>query len=286
MAKQGREQFRDGLRALGHVEGRTVRLEFRWAHGDDSRFPALAKELISQKPVVIVSVCGTPQRAIREVSRTVPIVGACADQTNFLGEVATLRRPGGATTGFLFLAPESVGKRLQILKEIQPNLKRVGLVYYSRVGWETYWQEAERAAARFDLTPLRLPFEGVSDLEHVFATSLRERVEALFWFPDVHTSSAASRISDFALRHRLLTAFESDVFVDGGGLVSYAPDIPDLYHRVVPRQVDKILKGANAGDVPVEHPTKFLLVINLRTAKALGLTIPRKLLLSADRVIE
>jgi putative ABC transport system substrate-binding protein len=274
-----------GLKDLGHEVGRTLLLERRSADGDNARFPALARELLEYKPAVMLAPCGYAQRAIREISRTVPLVALCADEKNFLGEVASLHRPGGATTGITFLAPESAGKRLEILKEIRPDLRRVGVLYQSGEDWENYWREIERAAPKLGLAVVRFPIKHAEDLEHAFAEALRERADALLVFPDATTFGVARRIAEFALKYRLATAFDFARFADAGGLVSYSADLKEL-GRVVSRHIDSILKGAKPGSLPVVQPSKFELVINLRTAKALGLTIPPSLLGRADRVIE
>ena len=280
------EGLKKGLKNLGHDVGRTLLLEVRYAEGDNARFPALARELLERKPAVMLTPCGFALSAIREVSRIVPVVSACADEKNFLGEVASLRRPGGATTGFTLLAPESASKRLEILKDIRPGLKRVGFLYQSSENWENYWLEIERVAPKMGLAVLRLPIKHADELEGAFAMALQERADALIAFPDATTFGAAGRIAEFAIKHRLATAFDFALFTDAGGLFSYSADIRDLYQRVAARYIDKILKGAKPGDLPIEQPTKFELVINLKTAKALGLAVPPILLAQADEVIE
>lgn len=279
-------EVREKLKSLGHEEGRTLLLEMRFANGDNARFPALARELLERKPVVVLSPCGPALRAIRAISRTVPVVALCADVKNFLGEVASLRRPGGATTGFTFLAPETASKRLEMLKEIRPDLKRVAFLYHGGDDWENYWRDIERAAPRLGLAIVRLPIKSAEDVEGAFAMAVRERADALVAFPDATTYGAAKRIADLALKHRLATAFDAPLFANAGGLLSYGADPWDIWARTAPEYIDKILKGAKPGDLPIEQPTKFTLVINLKTAKALGLKIPQSLLIRADRVIE
>jgi putative ABC transport system substrate-binding protein len=275
-----------GLKDLGYEVGRDLRVERCFAYGDNARFPALARELLAQKPAVVLTPCGPAQRAIREINRAIPLVSICADEKNFLGEVASFRRPGGATTGITFLAPESASKRLEILKEIHPNLKRVAFLYHSGDDWDNYWREIERASPRLGISILRLPVKNAGDLEGAFSTALSERADALVVFPDATTSGVAERIAQFALTHRLATAFDFPLFPAAGGLFSYGADMRDVFRRVAPRYIDRIVKGAKPGDLPIEQPTKFLLVINLKTAKALGLTISQSLRLRADRVIE
>ncbi len=278
--------FEEGLKNLGYEVGRNVLLEVRYAGADNANFPAPARALLDYKPTVVFAPCGLGQRAIRDISPTVPIVAMCADEKSFLGEVASLRRPGGATTGVTFLAPESMGKRLELLKEIRPDTKRVAFLYHSGDPWENYWREIERVAPQLGLTVLRIPFRRAEDLEGALAAALRERADAIYAFPDTAVVNHAGRIAEFALQHRVATAFDVAGFAEGGGLFSYGVDFSDLFHRVVPRFIDKILKGAKPGDLPIEQPTRFELVVNLKTAKALGLTVPQSILLRADRVIE
>jgi putative tryptophan/tyrosine transport system substrate-binding protein len=278
--------LRDGLVDLGHEIGRTVILERRFASGDNARFPELAREILKGNPTVIFSPCGFALRAIREINRTVPVVAVCADHKNFLGEVASLRRPGGATTGATFLAPESASKRLEILKEIRPELKRVAFLYHTGEDWETYWAEIARVTPALGLSVIRLPIKQAEDVDSAFATALKQGAESLVLFPDATTVGAAKRIADLALKHRLMSAADFTAFAEGGGLVSFGVDYRDLIRRVSARQVDMILRGAKPAEMPVEQPTNLHLVVNLKTAKALGLMIPRSVLLRADRVID
>ena len=276
------------LKGLGHQEGRTFLLEPRWASGDNSRFPALARELLDRRPAVISASCGPALRAIREISRSVPVVAGCADPKNFLGEVASLNRPGGLTTGFTFLAPESAGKRLQLLKELLPTLSRVGILHHRHDDWGTYLQEMERAAPRLGLTSSKLPVERAEDLEGAFATAVRQRAEALVVFPDAITFGARKRIATLAITHKLPTAFDTRVFVVDGGLLSYGPDWfdPEFAPRIIATYIDKILKGAAPGDLPVQQPTRLELVVNLRTARMLGLNVPNSFLTRVDEVLK
>lgn len=284
----GPVSFTQYLKGLGHQEGRTFSLESRWARGDNSRFPALARELLDRRPAVISAPCGPALRAIREISRSVPVVAGCADPKNFLGEVASLRRPGGQTTGFTFLAPESAGKRLQLLKELLPTLSRVAILHHRHDDWGTYLQEMERTAPKLGLTFSRLPVERAEDLEGAFATAVRLRAEALVVFPDAITFGARKRIATLAINHKLPTVFDTRRFVLDGGLLSYGPDWfdPEFAPRIIATYIDKILKGAAPGDLPVQQPTRLELVINLRTASMLGLNVPSSFLTRADEVLK
>jgi putative tryptophan/tyrosine transport system substrate-binding protein len=278
--------FLKGLKDTGQEPGRTFHLERRFADGDNARFPALARDLLKHNPALIISGCGPAQRAVRAVSRNVPLVAICADEKNFLGEVASLRRPGGATTGITFLAPETASKRLEILRELRPGLKRVAFLYHSGDDWDNYWREIERVAPKLGLVLIRLPFRDAGDLDAAFAKALKERAEAMVLFPDATTAGAAGRIAAFALEHRIASSFEFPAFAAAGGLFSYGTDLRDMFQHVIPRFVDRILKGAKPGELPIEQPTKLVLVINMKTARALGLTVPQSVLLRADRVIE
>jgi putative ABC transport system substrate-binding protein len=277
--------LREELKRLGHEEGRTYVLEARYANGDYSKFPALARELLERRPAVIVTTCGHSLRAIRAVNATVPVVASCADPKNFLGEVATLKRPGGRTTGFTFLAPESSAKRLQLLKELQPKVSRVA-VLHDRDDWGTYWQEMERAAPKLRLTLTRLTIERAQELNDVFDEAARQRAEALVVMPTAAMVLARKQLAALAIEHRLLTVFDIRYFVDEGGLLSYGPNWGDFAPSVFAMYVDKILKGANPGDLPVQQPTRLELVVNLKTARAIGVKVPKSILARADEVIE
>ncbi len=279
--------IRAGLKRLGYEEPRNVVLDVLWAHGDDARLPALAREMLARKPAVIVASCGPALRAIRNANRTVPVFATCAQMKNFLGEVKSMRRPGGATTGFMMLASESAGKRLELLKQIQPSLARVAVLHNRVDDWQDYWRDAERAASTLGLSLLRLPpIERAEDLEGALVHAVAGRADALVVFPDATTMGAAAQIAALAIKHRLLAADDLGNVVSAGGLLSYGPDWQEVFERVAPLYIDKIRKGASPAELPITQPTKFRLVINLKTAKALGVTIPQSILLRADRVIE
>ena len=284
----GPPPFLRQLQQLGQHEGRTFVLESRYARGDDSKFPALARELLDRRPAVIVTTCGTSLSAIRKLSPTVPVIAGCADPVNYLGEVASLNRPGGRTTGFVLLAPEAAGKRLQLLKELLPSLTRVGVVHNRQDDWSTYLREMDRAAPKLGLTLSKLAIARADELDDAFATAVKQRAEALVFFPDPISTAARTRIAALAIRHRLPTVFDLRAFVVDGGLLSYGPDWADdnFAPRVMATYIDKILKGAAPGDLPIQQPTRLELVINLATARAIGLNVPRPLLMRADKVLE
>jgi len=284
----GPPPFLRHLEELGQHQGRTFVLESRYAQGDHSRFPALARQLLDRHPAVIVTTCGTSLSAIRKLDSTVPVIAGCADPVNFLGEVASLNRPGGRTTGFLLLAPESAAKRLQLLKELLPRLTRVGVLHNRQDDWGTYLREMDRAALKLGVTLSKLAIERADELDDAFATAVRQGVEALVFFPDPITAGARTRIAALAIHHKLPTVFDMRLFVADGGLLSYGPDWSDdkFAPRVMATYIDKILKGAAPGRLPIQQPTRLELVINLATARAIGLTVPRSLLMRADQVIE
>ena len=275
----------DGLRKLGYEPGRNVVVEVRHVGADSRDFSDAARKLLETRPAVVYAPCGPAQRAIRAISRSLPIVAICADEKNFLGEVASFRQPGGATTGATFLAPESMGKRLELLKEIHPGVKRLA-VLHSDDDWENYWRSLDTIAPRLGLTVLRIPFKRVEDLDAAFAVASQQNADAVYALPDGNTVNAVGRIAELGLKYRLATAFDFSGAVEAGGLFSYGSDFSDLLYRVVPRFIDRILKGAKPGDLPIEQPTKFELIVNLKTARMLGLKVPASILLRADRVIE
>jgi putative ABC transport system substrate-binding protein len=281
------EGFRQGLKNFGHEEGRTLILEFRWpAQGDKGQYPTLARELLNRRPAVIVSPCGAALRAIREVDRSVPVVAGCLEWKNFLGEVASYNRPGGRTTGYMWLSHESASKRLHLLKQFKPKLSRVAVLHTPDEDWSTNWQEMERVMPQLGVTLLKAPVGRVDELDAVIADVARQRAEALLVITDATTLAARERIAALAVRHRLLTAFDVRDFVVPGGLFSYGPDWPDMGRRVVVDYVNKILKGVNPGELPIQQPTRFDLTVNLRTARALKLNVPKSLLSQAGEVLE
>ena len=276
----------DGLRALGNKEGQTHNFEYRWAHGDISRYPKLARELIALRPAVIVAPCGPSQRAIREISRTLPIVALCADEVNFLGEVATLSRPGGHTTGILTLSPESVGKRLQLLKEFQPGLTRLAVLHDANDPIPAIWRELERLQPALGLSLQRLPVKSAEEIEPAFEAMARERAQALFVFPDNRMLAEHPRVAGLTRKYRLPAAYEYAIGAEAGFLFSYGASVVEFAGQTVPGYVDRILKGAKAGDLPIVQPSRFVLVVNLKTAREIGVKVPQSILLRADRVIE
>ena len=283
-----REAFLRGLRDLGYVEGRNVVIENRDAEGKIERLPALATELVALKVDVIVTGGGTPTAlAAKQATKTLPIVFTSASDPVTDELVASLARPGGNLTGLSNLAPELVGKCLEQIKETVPRVSLVAVLWQpGSVGGHTDMLKAAELAAR----PLGVRLQivearGPADFDRAFSDMTRARAGALAVLGSAIFNSERRRLVDLAAKNRLPTVYTSRDFVDAGGLMSYGPSLADSFRRAA-AYVDKILKGTKPGDLPVEQPTKFELMINLRTAKALGLTIPPSLLLRADQVIE
>jgi len=279
--------FRQGLRELGYVEGRTVLLEVRFADGTVERLPELARELVALKPDVIVATNDTAIAAVRRETQTIPIVMAFSSDPAGAGFVANLARPGGNVTGLSTLSPELSGKRLELLREVVPGLSRVALLWNpdSRGNLLDY-KETEVAARALHVELQSVELSRVEDLDRAFSTVTKGHPQALI-VPAGNLIAVTRRaqVASFAQQSRLPSIYGAREYVDDGGLMSYGPSVSDLFRRAA-IYVDKILKGAKPADLPVEQPTEFELVINLKTAKALGLTIPPALLRRADHVIQ
>jgi putative tryptophan/tyrosine transport system substrate-binding protein len=283
------EAFRQGLRDLGYVEGRNVVIEYRDAEGKFERLHALAAELVALKVDVIVAPNTVGALAAKQATRTLPIVFATAGDPVTSGLVTSLARPGGNVTGLSILAPELVGKCLEQLKQAVPGVSRVAVLWEpGAVGERTdrVMLKAAEVAAR--ALGVRLQFveaRGPADFDRAFSDMTRARAGALTVLGSTMFGTERRRLVDLAAKNRLPAVYPWREFVDAGGLMAYGTNVADLYRRAA-TYVDKILKGAKPADLPVEQPTKFELVINLKTAKALGLTIPQSLLQRADQVIQ
>ena len=281
------EAFRQKLRELGHVEGENLTIEYRWAEGQDDRLPELAAELVRLQPDVIVTT-GTPGTlAAKQATSTIPIVMASVGDPVGRGFVASLARPGGNITGVSNLAVALTGKWLEYLKQIVPTLSQMAVLRNaSNPTHALFWAEAQSAAARLGLQLRGVEVRTSDDVDGAFATIIRERSAALVVLPDpLLAGCLRGRIAELAMKNRLPAMYTFKEQAEAGGLLSYGPSL-SVNYRHAATYVDKILKGAKPADLPVEQPTKFELVINLKTAKALGLTIPQSLLLRADEVIE
>jgi putative tryptophan/tyrosine transport system substrate-binding protein len=278
--------FGDGMRKAGYRPGQSVAITYAWARGDVQQYPRLAKEMLARRPAVIIAPCGPSLLAIRQISRTVPVIANCADEQNFAGEVASLSRPGGHTTGVTFLSPEAVAKRLEVIKLVLPRLSRLAILFQATDPLPTHWKELERLHPSFGLTLQRVAYEKPEELDDAFARMVRERAEALFVFPTNRIIADRQRIADLARKHRIPTVFEIAVHVDIGGFMSYGASVEEWMGVSIPAYVDKILRGTKAGDLPIVQPTQFELVVNLKTAREIGIAVPQALLLRANRVIE
>ena len=286
-----REAFRQGLRDLGYVEGRNLVIEYRSAEGKRERLPALAAELVALKVDVIVTEAGNTvvPLAAKQATRTLPIVFASAADPVGSGLVTSLARPGGNVTGLSNLTAELIGKRLELLTQAVPGVGQVAVLWLpGALGERTEKEmltEAEVAARGLGVRLQFVETRDPADFDRAFSDMTRARAGALTLLPSNMFVREHRRLVDLAARHRLPTVYALREFVDAGGLMSYAASLTDSSRRAA-TYVDKILKGAKPGDLPVEQATKFELVINLKTAKALGLTIPPSLLQQADQVIE
>jgi putative ABC transport system substrate-binding protein len=288
MAARNVEAFRAGLRDLGYVEGRNIAIEFRFAEGALRRLPDLAAELIGLRPVVIVTGALPAVLAVRDATRTIPIVmTAIVQDPTALGLAASIARPGSNVTGFWIEGDEAlIAKRLELLKEAIPGMARVGLVVNPDNPTETGNLRLLPAAARaLGLAVRILEIRATAEFASAFAAAVRDGLQGLHISQDALFNNYRAEIVAMAAQARLPAVYAFREFAAVGGLMSYAASLPDAYRRSAVL-VDKILKGANPGDLPIERPTKFELVINLKTAKALGLDVPPSLLSRADEVIE
>src|SRR5271169_261232 len=280
------ESFRQGLQDLGYVEGKTIAIEYRSAEGKPERLPALAAELVQLPVDVIFAQSGQVAEVVRDTTTTIPIVMVSGADPVAIGLVASLARPGGNITGLSLMSAELAGKRLQLLKEASGRLGRVAVLWNARDAVMTnIFSEIQTAAPTLGMTVQPLGVQVAEDIDSAIAALTQERPDALFMITDVLTSRYVRQVLEFAVQHQLPTMFQSSGPVAEGGLMSYAPSFTDSYRRAA-YYVDRILKGAKPGDLPIEQPMKFELVVNLKTAKALGITIPPTLLMLADKVIE
>ena len=276
--------FAQRMRELGWIEGRTVAIEYRWAEGRNERFTEIANEFVRLKVDVIVT-SGPGAAAAKQMTSLIPIVFDIALDPIGSGLVASLARPGGNVTGLSTQQADLAGKKIELLREVVPGLRRLaimGNVGYSASVYEM--NEAQAAARKLGLEVTTSEIRRIDDIAPALE-ALRQRADALYLCPDPLMGTNRTRINILAVGARLPTMHAVREYVEAGGLISYGPDMRDQFRRVADI-VDKILRGAKPADIPVEQPTKFALVINLTTAKALGLKIPESLLLRADEVIE
>jgi putative ABC transport system substrate-binding protein len=278
------EAFRLGLRELGYVEGQNIAIESRWAEGH--RYPALAADLVSSKVDVIVAVGGAATQAAQQATRTIPIVMSLVSDPVGSGLVASLARPGGNVTGLTTVSPDLVGKQLQLLKEVAPKVSRVALLRHpDNPASAAQLREAEAAALALGVRLQTLEARNPQEIDSAFAAMTRERAGALLILAGAIFGNQRRQIAELAAKKRLPSVSWLKEYAEAGGLMIFGPNPLDLERRAA-TFVDKILKGAKPADLPIEQPTKFELVINLRTAKAIGLTIPPTLLQRADQIID
>ena len=279
------QAFRQGLRDLGWTEGKNISIEYRYSEGKGERLPELAAELARLKVDVIVTTITPDTLAAKNLTKEIPIVMASVNDPIGSGFVHSLAHPGGNITGLTNIASELSGKRLELLKEIVPGLKRVAVLWdpegpASSLGWK----ESQAPARALGLQLYSMETRTANDFDKAFSDAIRARVGALAIGPTVSVTRNQKRIADLAAKNRLPSISILSEFVGFGGLMAYGPDRSDLFRRAA-TYVDKILKGTKPADIPVEQPTKFELMINLKTAKQIGVTIPQWVLVKADKVI-
>ena len=284
--QRGIDAFRHGLRDLGYVEGQTIAIEYRWAEEKPVRLPDLAAELVHLKVDVIVAPGSQAAQAVKQATATIPIVMVAVTDPVTAGLVPAIARPGGNITGTSLIAPELVGKQLQLLKEVVPTVSRVAVLWNPlNPGSAPQLREAEVAAPALPvrLQPLEVGEPG--QIDRAFEAMRRERADGLLVLSDILFPRHGQKITALAKKNRLAAVYGHVRHAETGGLIVYAVDVFDLYSQTS-TYVDKILKGTKPAELPIQLPTKFHLTINMQTAKALGLTIPPSVLARADQVIE
>ena len=280
------EPFRDGLRELGYIEKQNVLIEERWSEGRSERLPDLAAELVRLNVDVIVTHGVRAIKTAQDATKAIPIVMAVSPDPVATGLVASLARPGGNTTGLTDQVAELGEKEIQIIREVVPGTRRVAILWNeTNPGARVTFEKTRAAATKVGLGVTTVAVRRQDDLEAAVAKAASGRPDALIVIHDVLTVSHRAQVAGLALKHKLPSICASSPFVDAGGLVAYAPNLPGLFKRAAVF-VDRIFRGAKPADIPVEQPTAFQLRINLKTAKALGLTIPPAVLARADEVIE
>src|SRR5262245_56582329 len=280
------EAFRQRLRELGYVEGQNIAIEPRWAEGKYDRYPDLAADLVRLKVDAIVALGGAAAKAAQHATRTIPIVMSVVIDPLGSGLVSSLAHPGGNLTGTSMMASDLVGKQFEVLKEVVPKVSQVALLWNpANPGSAPQLREAETVARALGVSLQLLEARNPQEIDSAFAAMTRARAGALVILTDAIFTNQVKQIADLATRRRLASIYGQREYVEAGGLMVYSSNPFDLERRTA-TFVDKILKGAKPADLPIEQPSKFDLVINLKTAKALGLTIPSSLRLRADHVIE
>jgi putative tryptophan/tyrosine transport system substrate-binding protein len=281
----GRELFARAFRTLGYIEGKNFVFEFRNADNKVDRLPALADELIRLKVDVLFTPAGDEALAAKKATKTIPIVFAGVADPVAIGLVGSLARPGGNVTGFSTIAPVLVGKRLELLKETIPRLSRVAVLWNKSTASAQSWKEIQLAARELGVELYSIEVSSTDRFDGAFQEAIKAGSAALAVISSPLVATNQKRIADLALKHRLPAIYPREDFADSGGLMSYGPDRTEPYLRAAV-YVDKILKGTKPADLPVEQPAKFEFIVNLKTAKQIGLTIPPNVLARADRVIK
>ena len=278
--------FREGLQELGYVEGQNIQIDFRWQPADrPDLLPAIVSELVRSNPDVLVGPTTPQALALKKATSTIPIVMVVPADPIGTGLVQTLARPGGNVTGLSLMSTDIMAKRLELLKETVPRISRVGDIWNpANPATQRDFKEIEIAARKLGLTIHSAEVRGPNDFNSAFSSLTRSRVDALILQTDQLTWIHRQQIANLTVQNRLPTIFFAREYVDGGGLMSYGASLADLYRRSA-SYVDKILRGASPAELPVEQPSKFELVVNLKTAKALGITIPEAILLRANEVL-
>ncbi len=280
------EAFRLGLRDRGWVEGKNISVEYRYSEGRNDRLPGLAADLVRLKPEVIVASTGTAARAVQKATKAIPIVMAAPGNPVAIGLVVSLARPGGNVTGLSQITVELAGKRLELLKEMVPKLSRVAVLWNpDNPGSTLNWKEIQLPAQQLGVELHSLDVRSVNDFDKAFDDARTARAGALFIIAEPVMGTNLKRIADLAAKSHLPSIYSAPEYADAGGLMTYGADRADLFRRAA-TFVDKILKGAKPRDIPVEQPTKFELVVNMKTAKALGLKIPPSIMVRATKIIE
>lgn len=276
--------FRQGLRDLGYVQAKNIAIEYRYAAGKAERLPELAKELVALKPDVIFALGGDVAPFVRAATSTIPVVIAVSNDPVQGGLVASLSRPGGNVTGVTFIASELAGKRLQLLRDIAPRVSRIGVVW-NPDHVDPEYRETQLAAQKLGVQIQSLEVRSESDFDAAFQLAISARVEALIVVSSRLMTANRTRITTFAADRRLVLVSGWGPWTTGGALFSYGPDLNVINHRAA-SYVDRIFKGARPADMPIERPTHFELIVNGKTAKALGLSIPQSVLILANKVID
>jgi putative ABC transport system substrate-binding protein len=277
------EAMRQGFRELGYVEGQNIMIEYRWAEGRYERLPALAAELVALRPDVLIT-SGPGTRVLKEATTTIPIVMAVGGDAVATGLVESLARPGGNITGSTFFGPELSAKRLELLRSAVPRLARVAVLLNPNSGYQVDLELVRKTAATLNLEIFEVPARSARDFEDALAQMRRRRADGLVVLTDSMLVANMRRLGELSVARHLPGA-GSDEYAVGGGLLAYGVSFPDLWRRA-PYFVDRILRGARPGTIPVEQASKFTLVINLKTARTLDLTMPQSLLLRADQAIQ